>query len=229
MSGDLHILPLGRMPYGEALTLQRDLAARRIAGDEPNDLLLLVEHPPVITLGRGFQSQHLPTPRATLEARGIEVHDIERGGDVTFHGPGQLVGYPIFDLTGHRQDLHWFLRQLEEALITAIADFGIAGERVAGYTGVWTSGRKIASIGIHVRQWVTWHGFALNVTTDLSYFDLIVPCGIPDVQMTSILAELEERAPRALWDRTVDNVIRGFAEVFGMHPQLRERGSTAKA
>jgi len=230
VSGDLHVVPLGRMPYGEALTLQRDLAARRIAGDQPHDLLLLVEHPPVITLGRGFQSQHLPTSRATLEARGIEVHDIERGGDVTFHGPGQLVGYPIFDLTGHRQDLHWFLRQLEEALITAIADFGIEGERVAGYTGVWTSGRKIASIGIHVRQWVTWHGFALNVTTDLSYFDLIVPCGIPDVQMTSILAELQERAPRALWDRTVDNVIRGFAEVFGMHPQIRERGpTTAKA
>lgn len=223
MSADLHVVPLGRMPYGEVLTLQRDLAARRIAGDEPNDLLLLVEHPPVITLGRGAQPQHLPTPLAALDARGIEVHDIERGGDVTFHGPGQLVGYPIFDLSGHRRDLHWFLRQIEEALITAIADFGISGERVAGYTGVWTSGRKIASIGIHVRQWVTWHGFALNVTTDLSYFDLIVPCGIPDVQMTSIQRELQERAPRGLWDRTMDNVVRGFAEVFAMRPQIQER------
>lgn len=220
MSADLHVVPLGRMPYGEALTLQRDLAARRIAGEEPNDLLLLVEHPPVITLGRGFQPQHLPTPLGTLEARGIEVHDIERGGDVTFHGPGQLVGYPIFDLTGHRQDLHWFLRQLEEALITAIADFGIAGERVAGYTGVWTSGRKIASIGIHVRQWVTWHGFALNVTTDLSYFDLIVPCGIPNVVMTSIQREIAERAGRDLWNRTVDQVVLGFAERFAMRPQM---------
>ena len=164
------------------------------------------------------------TPLAALAARGIEVHDIERGGDVTFHGPGQLVGYPIFDLTGHRQDLHWFLRQMEEALISAIGDFGIAGGRVAGYTGVWTAGRKIASIGIHVRQWVTWHGFALNVTTDLSYFDLIVPCGIPDVKMTSIQHELRERAPRDLWNRTTDNVIGAFAEVFGMRPQMREVG-----
>jgi lipoyl(octanoyl) transferase len=224
VSADLGVVALGRMPYGEALTLQRDLAARRIAGTLPTDLLLLVEHPPVITLGRGFQPEHLSTPLAALEARGIEVHDIERGGDVTFHGPGQLVGYPIFDLTGHRQDLHWFLRQLEQALITAIGDLGIAGERVAGYTGVWTAGRKIASIGIHVRQWVTWHGFALNVTTDLSYFDLIVPCGIPNVQMTSIQRELRERAPRDLWNRTTDNVIGAFAEVFGMRPQMQEVG-----
>jgi len=220
VSADLGIVALGRMAYGEALTLQRDLAQRRIAGTLPTDLLLLVEHPPVITLGRGFRPEHLSTPLAALEARGIEVHDIDRGGDVTFHGPGQLVGYPIFDLTGHRQDLHWFLRQLEEALITAIGDFGIAGERVAGYTGVWTGDRKIASIGIHVRQWVTWHGFALNVTTDLSYFDLIVPCGIPDVKMTSIQHELRERAPRDLWNRTTDNVIGAFAEVFGMRPQI---------
>jgi lipoyl(octanoyl) transferase len=224
VSADLGVVALGRMPYGEALALQRDLAARRIAGTLPTDLLLLVEHPPVITLGRGFHPEHLSTPLAALEARGIEVHDIERGGDVTFHGPGQLVGYPIFDLRGHRQDLHWFLRQMEEALISAIGDFGIAGERVAGYTGVWTAGRKIASIGIHVRQWVTWHGFALNVTTDLSYFDLIVPCGIPNVQMTSIQRELRERAPRDLWNRTTDNVIGAFAEVFGMRPQMQEVG-----
>ena len=224
MAGDLGVVALGRMPYGEALTLQRDLAARRIAGTVPHDLLLLVEHPPVITLGRGFRAEHLPTTTEALTARGIEVHEIERGGDVTFHGPGQLVGYPIFDLKTHRQDLHWFLRQMEQALIDALADVGVPGGRVDGYTGVWTGGRKIASIGIHVRQWVTWHGFALNVTTDLSYFDLIVPCGIPDVTMTSVQRELGGRAPRDLWNRMVDNVILGFSEVFGLRPQPQEIG-----
>ena len=124
-----------------------------------------------------------------LRRRGVEVFEVERGGDVTYHGPGQLVGYPIFDLTQHRQDLHWYLRQLEEVLIVALADLGIAAERNEGYTGVWTGGRKIASIGVHARQWVTWHGFALNVTTDLSAFDLIVPCGIPGVVMTSVAVE----------------------------------------
>jgi lipoyl(octanoyl) transferase len=224
MSADLGVVLLGRMPYGGALTLQRDLAARRIAKTIDHDLLLLVEHAAVVTLGRGFQPQHLPTSREALAARGIEVHEIERGGDVTVHGPGQLVGYPIFDLTEHRQDLHWFLRQMEQALIVALEPFGIAGERRAGYTGVWTRDRKIASIGIHVRQWVTWHGFALNVTTDLSLFDLVVPCGIPDVRMTSIQRELAERAPRDLWNRTVDNVMLGFCEVFGMTPQMEEIG-----
>ncbi|MDH4044757.1 MAG: lipoyl(octanoyl) transferase LipB [Gemmatimonadota bacterium] len=223
MAGDLGVVALGRMPYGEALTLQRDLAARRIAGTVPRDLLLLVEHPPVITLGRGFQPQHLSAPPAMLAARGIEVHEIERGGDITFHGPGQLVGYPIFDLKGHRQDLHWFLRQIEAALIVALDNVGITGQRVPGYTGVWTQDRKLASIGIHVRQWVTWHGFALNVTTDLSYFDLIVPCGIPDVQMTSVQRELAERAPRDLWNRVTDNVMLGFGEVFGMRVQIQEK------
>jgi hypothetical protein len=132
MPGDLGVVALGRMPYGEALTLQRDLAARRIAGDLPRDLLVLVEHPPVITLGRGFQPRHLPAAPEFLAARGVEVHEVERGGDVTFHGPGQLVGYPIFDLKQHRQDLHWFLRQLEEALIRALGELGIAGRARRG-------------------------------------------------------------------------------------------------
>jgi lipoate-protein ligase B len=224
MSAELGVVALGRMPYGAALELQRDLAGRRIARDVPRDLLLLVEHPPVITLGRGSQAAHLPTPREFLDARGIEVFEIERGGDVTFHGPGQLVGYPIIDLSEHRSDLHWYLRQLEEALIRTLEPLGLAGERRAGYTGVWIGGRKIASIGVHVRQWVTWHGFALNVTTDLSYFDLIVPCGIPDVTMTSVQRELGERAPRDLWNRVVDNVILGFSETFGFEPQMEEVG-----
>jgi len=154
---------------------------------------------------------------------------VERGGDVTYHGPGQLVGYPIFDLAGHRQDLHWYLRQLEEVLIVALAELGIAAERNPGYTGVWTSGRKIASIGVHARQWVTWHGFALNVTTDLSAFDLIVPCGIPGVVMTSVARETEGTregaqahgrtdAHRALSGQASGAVVRGVERVFGFAP-----------
>lgn len=219
MSQELAVVGLGRMGYGEALELQRELAQRRIEKTIDRDLLLLVEHPPVVTLGRGFRTESLPTPREFLEARGVELFEIDRGGDVTFHGPGQLVGYPIFDLQEHRPDLHWFLRRLEDALIASLADLGIGGERRDKYTGVWTGGRKIASIGIHVKQWVTTHGFALNVTTDLSYFDLIVPCGIPDVVMTSIHRELGERAPRDLWNRALDAVIIGFSEVFGQRPQ----------
>jgi lipoate-protein ligase B len=219
VSSDLAILGLGRQGYAEALELQRSLARHRIEKTIDRDLLLLVEHPPVVTLGRGLRDGSLPISRQALEARGLEVHDIERGGDVTFHGPGQLVGYPIYDLNEHRPDLHWFLRRMEEALIVGLAEFGISGGRREQFTGVWTSGRKIASIGIHVKQWVTWHGFALNVTTDLSYFDLIVPCGIPDVVMTSIHRELGERAPRDLWNRALDAVIIGFSQVFGQRPQ----------
>ena len=187
----MHLLTtqLGTVSYAIALELQRDLARRRIAGEIDEDLLLLLEHPPVVTLGRTAKEAHIISSPERLRARGIEVHEVERGGDVTFHGPGQLVGYPIFDLKRHRQDLHWYLRQVEEALIVALGEVGIEAERNSGYTGVWTRGRKIASIGVHARDWVTWHGFALNVTTDLSYFDLIVPCGIVGVEMTSIAKE----------------------------------------
>ncbi|UCG84941.1 MAG: lipoyl(octanoyl) transferase LipB [Gemmatimonadota bacterium] len=220
MSAQLDVLGLGRKAYGDALELQRRLARDRIAGRIEHDVLILVEHSPVVTLGRSFRPQSLPTPRAALEARGIEVFDIERGGDITFHGPGQLVGYPIFDLKQHRQDVHWFLRQLEESLIRSLASLGIQGERREGHTGVWTASRKIASIGIHLKQWVTWHGFALNVTTDLSYFDLIVPCGIPNVIMTSIHRELAEHTPRDVWARALEQVVLGVAEVFEVTPQM---------
>lgn len=219
MSAELLVVGLGRMPYEEAWRHQRALAEARIRGDITNDLLLLVEHPPVITLGRSFDPEHLPTPREQLANQHIEVFDIERGGDVTFHGPGQLVGYPIFQLSEHKEDLHWFLRTIEQALIEALASVGVPGDRQEGFTGVWTHGRKIASIGIHVKQWVTWHGFALNVSTKLSYFDLIVPCGIDGVQMTSIAKELGERAPRDLWGRALDGVVLGFSEAFGFQPQ----------
>ncbi len=219
MSAELAVVGLGRMSYGEALDLQRAFASARIAGTIPRDLLLLVEHPPVITLGRSSRNEHLTASAESLRTRGIEVFDIERGGDVTYHGPGQLVGYPIYDLSEHRRDLHWFLRRLEEALVQTLGHVGVSAERREGYTGVWTHERKIASIGIHVKQWVTWHGFALNVTTDLSAFELIVPCGIPNVVMTSIARELAERTPRDVWGRTLETVVLAFAEVFGQAPQ----------
>ena len=219
MSADLLVVGLGRMAYSAALDLQRTLAEARIDRTVDRDMLLLVEHPPVVTLGRSFQRKHLPTPPEELERRGIELFDIERGGDITFHGPGQLVGYPIFDLTEHKPDLHLFLRQIEECVIKTVADAGIRAEGREGRTGVWVEDRKLASIGIHVKKWVTWHGFALNVLTDLSFFDLIVPCGIDEVVMTSMQKELQERAPRDLWARALDGIVLGFCDVFGQTPQ----------
>lgn len=214
----LLVSDLGTMPYGDALALQRAVARARIAGEIGEDLLLLVEHPPVVTLGRSSKERHLLASPALLAARGVELFEVERGGDVTFHGPGQLVGYPIVDLKRHKQDLHWYLRQVEEALIRAVAPFGIVGERSAGYTGVWTQGRKLASIGVHARDWVTWHGFALNVTTDLSYFDLIVPCGIAAVEMTSAARELGTPLAEheALAREVRDGVAAAFGEVFSL-------------
>ncbi len=188
---ELWVFDLGRLPYGEALEIQRAVARDRISGVLAEDVLLLVEHPPVVTLGRSSHAHHLTASPELLLARGVELFDVERGGDVTFHGPGQIVGYPVIDLKRHRRDLHWYLRTLEGSLIDALASIGLPAHQRPGLTGVWTaSGRKIASIGVHARDWVTWHGFALNVSTDLSYFDLMVPCGIAGVEMTSIAREL---------------------------------------
>ena len=186
----LWVVRLETMEYAEALALQRAAARARIAGLLHEDLLLLVEHPPVVTLGRTAKAKHLTSSAEFLAFRGVQLFEVERGGDVTFHGPGQLVGYPIIDLKRHTRDLHWYLRQVEKALMLGLGEHGIPAERSTGYTGVWTHGRKIASIGVHARDWVTWHGFALNVNTDLSYFDLIVPCGIAGVDMTSMRRQL---------------------------------------
>src|SRR5213592_3375666 len=208
----VHVIEAGLVPYAEALAWQRSLAEARIGGRLPHDVLLLLEHPPVVTLGRNSRAGHV------LEPPGVPVVAVERGGDVTFHGPGQLVGYPILDLSGYRQDLHWYLRTLEQALIAALAELGIRAERNPGYTGVWTPGgsRKIASIGVHVKQWVTWHGFALNVTTDLSHFERIVPCGIPGVVMTSVEREGGKGVGEgSLWDHTIAAVLGGFGRAFG--------------
>jgi len=212
MSGALVLLELGRRRYGEVLELQRQLCRRRMSGELGSDLLLLVEHEPVVTLGRGTRATSLPVPAAGLAARGFEVFEVERGGDVTLHAPGQLVGYPILDLSGWRRDLHWYLRQLEEVLIRGLEAVGVTAGRDAGRTGVWTGGRKIASIGIHVKQWVTFHGFALNVTTDLSHFDLIVPCGLTGVTMTSVAQERPGLADP--WTAARAAVISAFGAVF---------------
>ena len=218
---DFLVLDLGLRSYAEALSFQRSLAAARIAKRVPHDVLVLVEHPPVITLGRSTKAGNLLASETLLAARGVELYEVERGGDVTFHGPGQLVGYPIVDLTEHKQDLHWYLRQVEDVIIRGVAPFGVVAERNPGKTGVWTHGRKLASIGVHARSWVTWHGFALNVETDLSYFDLMVPCGIADVVMTSVARELVEDASGtgvapypSLAHDVQESVVQAFGQVF---------------
>jgi lipoyl(octanoyl) transferase len=215
VSARLGVAHLGRGPYGATLELQRLLCRQRMSGELTQDLLLLVEHDPVITLCRGTRATSLPLDPEELRAHGLEVAEVERGGDVTYHGPGQLVGYPILQLQEHRPDLHWYLRQLEASLIAALAALGLSAERREGLTGVWSSGRKIASIGIHVKQWVTFHGFALNVVTDLRPFELIVPCGIPGVTMTSIALELGRRDHDALLVEARERVLSAFVETFG--------------
>ncbi len=214
-------IDLGRIAYADALALQRRLARTRQLGLAP-DTLLLCEHPPVVTLGRSSRPEHLLARPADLAARGVACVEVERGGDVTYHGPGQLVGYPVLDLRGHGQDLHRYLRTLEAALIGAAAAVGVAAVRVPGKTGVWIEGeatrgcvpRKLASIGVHVSRWVAWHGFALNVTdAALSGFDLIVPCGLAGVTMTTLSAEAGR--PVSLPEAAAA-VRAAFAEAFGV-------------
>ncbi len=218
---ELWVVNLGTVPYEDALELQRALARDRISGAIPEDMLLLLEHPPVVTLGRATKARNMISSPEFLASKGVELFEVERGGDVTFHGPGQLVGYPIIDLKRHRLDLHWYLRQVEQALIDTLAAYSISAERNVGFTGVWTNGRKIASIGVHARDWVTWHGFALNVTTDLSYFDLIIPCGIDDVTMTSIERELhhqDSQSPPITVDAAAEIAAKSFAALFDLVP-----------
>jgi lipoyl(octanoyl) transferase len=242
----------GPVAYREGLELQRRLARERIDGGADDDLLLLLEHEPVLTLGRGTGEGYLAAGEEELAARGVEAVEIERGGDVTYHGPGQLVGYPILDLRRYRKDLHWYLRSVEAALISALGELGLPAFRVPEHTGVWVGDReslsvaedgagpggataegetaapssaaaavlegrvrKLASIGVHVSRWVTWHGFALNVTDEaLENFDLIVPCGIEGVTMTSLASEGVGVRPRS--PRLREAVGRGFAGAFAV-------------
>ncbi|HET9833199.1 MAG TPA: lipoyl(octanoyl) transferase LipB [Vicinamibacterales bacterium] len=203
---------LGVVPYAEALALQKQLVDDRRAG-RIGDVLLLVEHPHVLTLGvrgDGGRSHILVTDEA-LASRGVDVFETGRGGDITYHGPGQLVGYPILDLKPDRCDVHRYVRDLEEVLIRVAADYGLAGERVQGLTGVWIGGEKVAAIGVRIARWITSHGFALNVSTDLDYFNLIVPCGISDRGVTSLSRLLGRAVDRA---EVEDRLIQRFTEIF---------------
>ncbi len=184
---------LGLVPYREAWAMQQELAAARRAGRIP-DTVVLLQHPHTYTIGRSGTRDHVFLTERELADRGITCLEVDRGGDVTYHGPGQLVGYPILGL-GPTPDVGRYLRLLEGSLIDVLADFGIASDRLSGYTGVWIGNRKIAAIGVKVAQGVTTHGFALNVTTDLSYFSHILPCGIPDKGITSMALELGDRVP----------------------------------
>jgi lipoyl(octanoyl) transferase len=207
----LAIRRLGLVPYAEALSLQERLVVDRREGRVP-DTLLLLEHPHVITLGTSSRPEHVLVDTRERERRGIELFQAGRGGDVTYHGPGQLVGYPILDLKPDRRDLHRYLRDLEEVLIRATTSFGLRAGRSPGQTGVWTDGGKLAAIGVRVSSgWITSHGFALNVCNDLSFFGTIVPCGIPDRDVTSLSTELGRQMSV---DVAADAVVSAFESVF---------------
>ena len=208
----LEVQDLGLVPYAEALALQSGLVGRRRAGDIPDQLLLL-QHPHVITLGTASSRAHIVADQSRLQELGIDLVDVGRGGDVTYHGPGQLVGYPILDLKPDRKDVHRYLRDLESVLVHTLGEMGIQGEPVPDLTGVWVDGRKIAAIGVRISSgWITSHGFALNVSNDLSFFETIVPCGIQDVSVTSVSQELGR--PVGVPD-ILGIVSRAFSEVFG--------------
>lgn len=211
----IDIVDLGRTGYEECLLTQRRVFAGRRAG-EYGDTLLLTEHDHVYTIGKSGDENHLLAGEEELRAAGAGVFNTDRGGDITYHGPGQLVGYPIIDLDGRDPDIHRYLRDLEEVIIRAIAEYGIAGRREPGYTGVWAGEEKIAAIGIRVAGWITMHGFALNVNTDLSYFDRIIPCGITHRGVTSIRTHTGSPVPMADVSRSV---VRHFADVFSAVPR----------
>jgi lipoate-protein ligase B len=207
---------LGLIPYALGYELQRRLVEARKDRSIP-DVLLFCEHPHAITLGRNGKQEHLRAGDHLLGQMNVEFHSSDRGGDVTYHGPGQIVGYPILDLTEHRRDIRWYVEQLEEIMIRATADFGVAARRVEGQHGVWTDTpageAKLGALGVHLSHWVTSHGFAYNVSTDLSYFDLIVPCGIAGSCATS----LERTLGRTVsMQETRDSLTRHFAKVFGL-------------
>ncbi|MBD6616019.1 lipoyl(octanoyl) transferase LipB [Komarekiella sp. 'clone 1'] len=197
----------GLMPYLDAHAWQRSLLAERINDPSVDDVLILLEHPPVYTLGQGANPEFL---KFEINKSEYDVHRVERGGEVTYHCPGQLVGYPILNLQRYRQDLHWYLRQLEEVLIRVLAIYGLEGERIPAFTGVWLQGRKVAAIGIKVSRWITMHGFALNVCPDMTGFEQIVPCGISDKSVGS----LAEWIPGITCQEVRSYVAKSFAEVF---------------
>jgi lipoate-protein ligase B len=234
---------LGMVDYQEALNLQLSLIEKR-RNEEIDDVLLLLEHPPTFTMGRSGKTEHLLLSQEELKKRGIHFEVISRGGDITYHGPGQLVGYPILDLDKFNRDVHQYLRGIEEVIIRALGDFEIKAERIKGFTGVWVGGapntlplyrypspgrEKIASIGVGIKNWITYHGFALNVNTDLSYFDMMIPCGIQGVKMTSMkkflgmaenieMADVETSVIGAfskVFDRRLNNITSADKKILG--------------
>ncbi len=210
----LLIVDLGLIPFTDAYALQQRIASARKA-HAIDDVLLLCQHPHVITLGRNGKRENLLASENVLRQKGVEFHATNRGGDITYHGPGQIVGYPILDLSRIKQDVHWYVRTLEEVMIRASANFGVTAYRIPGKTGIWVAAtpaeEKLAAIGVHISRWVTTHGFAYNVSTDLRYFDLIVPCGINDRKATS----LEKLLNRAVSLNEVNaNLVRHFSELF---------------
>ena len=208
---DFEVRDLGRVGYAEAYALQKELEGRRKLGEIP-DQLLIVEHPHVITMGRNGHLENLLAQPEVLERAGISFFPADRGGDITYHGPGQIVGYPIFDLRDWKRDVVAFVRTVEQAIIDALDSFGIAGSRVKDATGVWVDGAKIAAIGVHISRWVTSHGFALNHTTDLSYFQYIVPCGL-----TKPVTSMGLLGVRASREEVVEELVRQFQRQFGNH------------
>jgi lipoyl(octanoyl) transferase len=211
------IIDVGTIGYGEAAALQQRLVAARKTGAVP-DLLLFCEHPHVITLGRNGKREHLRASQQLLRQKSVEFHHTNRGGDITYHGPGQIVGYPILDLNGIRRDVVWYVRQLEQSMIAATSTFGIRAFRVPGRTGVWVDGaagreEKLAAIGVHISRWVTSHGFAYNVSTDLRFFDLITPCGIAACAVTSLEEALGCSVLRA---DALARLSQGFGDTFGI-------------
>ncbi|MDD2485904.1 MAG: lipoyl(octanoyl) transferase LipB [bacterium] len=212
--GDKHVcryLNLGSIDYDKAYHCQRHLVDAVIA-ESSDEHLLFLEHPPVLTIGRGGGRHNILADDDLLQREGIAVREIDRGGDVTYHGPGQLVGYPILNLNHHGRDIHLYLRHLEEALIRMLADFGLKGERSPGLTGVWVGGAKVAAIGVGARRWVTFHGFALNIDPDMDHFKLINPCGITDKPVIAMKDLLGKVDPVLVRERT----LLAIAEVFNL-------------
>ena len=206
----LEVSDLGLIGYAEALTIQQDLVEKRKRGVIP-DQLLIVEHPHVITLGRNGHLENLLASEDVLRRSGISFHHTDRGGDITYHGPGQIVGYPIIDLREWKRDVVAYVRAVEQVIIDSLRDFSIAGGRMPGSTGVWVNGKKVAAIGVHISRWVTSHGFALNHTTDLSYFQYIVPCGL-----TKPVTSMRDLGVQASRQEVIVALTRHFAEQFDL-------------
>lgn len=216
----LWVVDAGRIAYGTAFDLQREIVEARKAGAVP-DVLLFCEHPHVITLGRNGERKNLLAGENVLRQMGVEFHETDRGGDITYHGPGQVVGYPILNLAEHKRDIRWYVEQLEEVMIRTAADYGLAARRVLCRHGIWVGGpageEKLAALGVHLSRWVTSHGFAFNVSTDLRLFDLIVPCGLTGKRATSLERVLGHAVSM---EEARGRLAKHFAEIFGLNLQI---------